>query len=136
MKRRLGFVSNSSTSSFICGICDEVEAGRDLELESVEMFQCVNEHALHEECASKAGTVFSDLEDKDGDLRWEVPEENCPICQLKALSTDDLLGYLRLEKDVAVGDAIAGIIGKYGDYKTFKAAVRKLGEFETVKGGK
>ena len=42
MKIRNGFVSNSSTSSFICNICGEVEAGMDLSLSDVEMECCEN----------------------------------------------------------------------------------------------
>lgn len=40
MKTRLGYVSNSSTSSFVCDVCGCVEAGYDLMLSEVKMLFC------------------------------------------------------------------------------------------------
>lgn len=51
MKIRTGFVSNSSTSSFICDICEDVEAGYDLSLYDVNMHQCEAGHIWHDSCA-------------------------------------------------------------------------------------
>jgi len=61
MKVRTGFVSNSSTSSFICDICGEVEAGYDLSLSDVDMHQCVNGHAWHDVCAKYKEPDESDI---------------------------------------------------------------------------
>ncbi|KKN52892.1 hypothetical protein LCGC14_0607980 [marine sediment metagenome] len=49
MKTRLGFVSNSSSSSFICLISDEVVSGMDLELEEAGMYECINGHVFSEQ---------------------------------------------------------------------------------------
>lgn len=46
MKVRQGFVSNSSTSSFVCDLCGRTESGRDLPIEDAEMVQCVNGHTI------------------------------------------------------------------------------------------
>ncbi len=46
MKIRNGFVSNSSTSSFVCDVCGATEAGMDLTLGEARMKQCVNGHTL------------------------------------------------------------------------------------------
>lgn len=46
MKIRKGFVSNSSTSSFVCDVCGEECAGRDIGLSECEMFQCKNDHII------------------------------------------------------------------------------------------
>ena len=53
MKIRQGFVSNSSSSSFICSICNYTESGRDADLTDFEMFRCENGHTLHESCIEK-----------------------------------------------------------------------------------
>jgi len=46
MKKRIGFVSNSSSSSFICDISGEVVSGRDISLEEAEMYECENGHTF------------------------------------------------------------------------------------------
>lgn len=46
MKVRSGFVSNSSTTSFLCDICGHLEAERDLCITDAEMLQCRNGHTL------------------------------------------------------------------------------------------
>lgn len=50
MKVTKGFISNSSTSSFICDICGDVEAGMDMELYDCDAVECVNGHTFHESC--------------------------------------------------------------------------------------
>jgi hypothetical protein len=46
MKIRSGFVSNSSSSSFICNVCGTVESGRDMSAKDFEMTECVNGHTF------------------------------------------------------------------------------------------
>lgn len=44
MKFRRDFVTNSSSSSYICEICGRNESGWDLSLSECEMMECVNGH--------------------------------------------------------------------------------------------
>jgi len=44
MKTRSGFVSNSSSSSFVCNVCGEESSGWDLSLSESGMSQCRNGH--------------------------------------------------------------------------------------------
>ncbi len=46
MKIRSGFVSNSSTSSFICDVCGADESGYDLPLSETGMVQCEHGHTV------------------------------------------------------------------------------------------
>jgi hypothetical protein len=48
MKVRQGFVSNSSSSSFLCGVCGSMEGGIDLTLSEAGMCECVNGHTFCE----------------------------------------------------------------------------------------
>ena len=44
MKYRKDFVTNSSSSSYICEICGETAHGMDLSIRDAEMCECVNGH--------------------------------------------------------------------------------------------
>ena len=48
MKIRKSFVTNSSSSSYICDICGREETGYDLSLSDVGMFQCEYSHTFCE----------------------------------------------------------------------------------------
>lgn len=48
MKIRTGFVSNSSSSSFICDVSGEVYSGYDAGLSDFDLMECTNEHIFHE----------------------------------------------------------------------------------------
>ena len=54
MKIRNGFVSNSSSSSFVCDICGRAEGGYDLSISDIDMYQCVNGHTV---CSDEAPLV-------------------------------------------------------------------------------
>jgi len=49
MKIRTGFVSNSSSTSFTCCICDEEQSGMDLGLSEAGMVECQNGHTFCED---------------------------------------------------------------------------------------
>lgn len=49
MKIRNGFVSNSSSSSFICNICGGVESGYEASLRALGMQMCEHKHYYHTE---------------------------------------------------------------------------------------
>lgn len=46
MKFRRDFVTNSSSSSYICEICGRNESGYDLGLSDAEMMECINGHTF------------------------------------------------------------------------------------------
>lgn len=46
MKIRKGFVTNSSSSSYICDYCNRAEVGYDLTIEDADMYECENGHVL------------------------------------------------------------------------------------------
>lgn len=48
MKIRNGFVSNSSSSSFVCDVCGTTESGWDLSITDIGMVSCENGHTFCE----------------------------------------------------------------------------------------
>jgi hypothetical protein len=63
MKVILGFVSNSSSSSFVCDISGRVESGWDMCLRDAEMCECENGHCVGEE---HIVSLIDDVIKKDG----------------------------------------------------------------------
>ena len=53
MKVRKGFVSNSSSSSFICDVCGNDYSGMDASLEDAMMYECSNGHTFCEDHLEK-----------------------------------------------------------------------------------
>lgn len=105
MKVRKGFVSNSSSSSFICDICGE---GRDLEY--YQIVECERSHVFEESC------IYNYLSDDQKreigvelNLSWpegqltekiqekydnELPSSMCPCCQLEIVTRDNINMYM------------------------------------------
>jgi len=125
MKIRNGFVSNSSTSSFTCDICGEVYTGWDASpSESVYGCSiCVNDHTM---CNSHIDTSSFDTDDDmvngcEHEFNREeykycpecgepamiendesgISEKNCPICQFKYYSENEMVTYLEKTRKVS-----------------------------------
>ena len=68
MKFRKDFVTNSSSSSYVCEICGRTESGWDISLSECEMMECVNGHVFccdeALEKPSKAEMIKTILENK------------------------------------------------------------------------
>ncbi len=122
MKIRKGFVSNSSSSSFMCDVCGYENGGMDVCLEDVGMFECKMEHTVCENC----GIDFSSTDDN----RYSAPAEMCPCCQLKNLSTSDELVYLKTK----LGVTSSSILDEIRDtLKTYEAFQRWLSDNKVKK---
>ena len=99
MKIRNGFVSNSSTSSFICDICGEVEAGMDISMRDVDMEECENGHVYHTGCLNNENikekiALLLKLKKEDKVSIYEVPSKYCPLCQMIIIPDSDLLHFI------------------------------------------
>ena len=90
MKIRTGFVSNSSSSSFVCDISGEEVQGMDLGLADADMYCCEEGHYF------LAEFLIGNLQENedDDDFRYEVPKEHCPICAFKYLMESDMVLYI------------------------------------------
>lgn len=113
MKKRTGFVSNSSSSSFICVACGREEGGFDASISDFDMVCCENDHTFCIECAVntdqpcvveythwKTGELiheeYTSLDDyrENSENENELPKIYCPACQMKSIPSDELMTYL------------------------------------------
>ncbi len=125
MKFRKDFVTNSSSSSYVCEVCGRSEEGRDLCLSEAGMYECENGHTFcedeivespnykeflqqaiidDEELLSELDSMSEDeLEDFaiDYEFRYYIPEKYCPICNFLAYSDYDMSAYLLKTKGIA-----------------------------------
>ena len=151
MKIRKDFVTNSSSSSYVCEICGRSESGWDLGLSECEMMECVNGHVFcwNEALAPTKEEMIKTLletnynlyytEEKlkamddddllytfiENDNYYDVPECMCPICQFIEYSEYDLSEYLLKEYGVSRDEVFAEV-------KQFNKRRRKLYENEYI----
>ena len=128
MKKRYGFVSNSSSSIFVCDVTGDEQSGWDLGLSDLDWYECVGGHIIGVDLKkspydlSKEEVLnYVDFSDKymqeykidiekmtdeeweeNGydfisdylEIRYNLPEELCPICSMKVLGYQDYVQYL------------------------------------------
>jgi len=95
MKIRTDFVTNSSSSSYICEICGETYSGWDISLEDAEMYECENghifcrEHALQPTRETMKSAILG-----GGDWSWYDKETDsyidCTPDYVESMSDDDM----------------------------------------------
>lgn len=97
MKVRQFFVSNSSSSSFICEICGHTETGYDVSLSDLEFVQCENEHIFCDEHIINADDGVEYVDQYEEYLK----SKHCPICQFEEYSQSELARYLVKEYKIS-----------------------------------
>lgn len=142
MKTRIGFVSNSSSSSYICGVCGNKESGWDLCLDDAGMVECVNGHTFctdHRICAKNDESKCDDcdhdkecdaceeeFDNDDGESFYDLPESQCPLCQFHAITDDDLAKWLLKQAGKSRKDVLKELKAQFPDYNTFAAQIKKV----------
>jgi len=97
MKTRNGFVSNSSTTSFICDICGETYTGWDAcpQDDTYDCSLCENEHII---CNSH---LTSEVEYTRGDFGDKViSAKDCPICNFTTYAEREMVIYLEKTRGI------------------------------------
>lgn len=131
MKIRKDFVTNSSSSSYVCEICGRADTTWD-GLAEIEMIECENGHTFcesemlyeptradlikaaleykyHEFTEEELVNMDDDQIFREVEMRYELPERFCPICQFIEYSTSDLSEYLEKKYSVSRDEVFAEI---------------------------
>ena len=119
MKIRLGFVSNSSSSSYTCCFCGEEVSGMDMCLSEAGMSECKNGHYVCDDHLLEEISTQVKI-----DFRDETPSEMCPICQFQILLPEDGFKYLLMQQKLTEKDLTETIKEKYNNYKEFKEEIK------------
>lgn len=124
MKSRNGFVSNSSSSSFICAICGELESGWDVGCSDFDMFRCRKcGREVHIGCVNFSDELQSDFDCSDYNLE-EMPSKFCPFCNMERISQDMILWYMYKKYHTDEFKEVAEIKSKF---RTYDELCRYLG---------
>lgn len=110
MKIRTGFVSNSSSSSFCCPVCNIVESGWDGEYD-IPTFTC--DDCWETMCGEHVG--YDEEEDT----------HSCPLCSLEVITDSQLLEYIEKVNPKLSLDGVREEIKK--KYKSVDAFHKALG---------
>ena len=113
MKIRSGFVSNSSSSSFICDVCNEDYTSYEASLEEAEMFKCENGHTV---CTAHPGIEI----EGEADYPYNVSSKYCPLCSFTILEDCTAVKYLLKELGKTEQQLLVELQNKFKSYKEFK----------------
>ncbi len=124
MKVRKGFISNSSSTSFICDVCAETVGGWDMGLEEADMFECENGHTFCREHTVGGRESLEEKFDDDGEAEefdsYEVPAKYCPCCTFEKVVDYDLVNYFLKEAGKTREDMAKIFKDKFTDYDGLK----------------
>ena len=106
MKIRKGFVSNSSSSSFICEVCGDVESGYDASPHELGFAQCQNGHVF---CQSH---IKSMTEEKAKAILKKIKADDRYVCEefLAQEEADQIQELMELN----ISEFSSSTMGDYG----------------------
>ena len=137
MKFRSTFVTNSSSSSYVCEICGRTESGYDLGLGDFEMMECVNGHIFCNdealEIPSKEELIKMILENEWNKNTWDY-EKRCSRDfseeELIVMDEDDLFNKFCSESGYYDVPECVCPICKFIEYSEYDLSAYLLKEYK------
>ncbi len=126
MKIRKGFISNSSSTSFICDVCAETVGGWDMGLDDADMFQCENGHTFCRDHTVGGREAVEEKMDEDEMFDYyEVAAKYCPCCTFEVAAETDIVNYF-LKATGQDRESVAKVLReKFPTFADFQAYLKK-----------
>jgi len=124
MKVRHGFISNSSSTSFICDVCGEDASGWDMGLDDADMFQCENGHTFCRSHTVGGREAVEDKMEEEFDY-YELDAKYCPCCTFQRASESDIVNYLMKEQGLDREGVAKLMREKFPTYKDFRDYIKQ-----------
>lgn len=115
MKIRLGFVSNSSSSSYVCEICSNAVEVYDTPINELGFCQCDSGHIF---CLEHSLDQDAPVNDE-----YCVSVEVCPICKLKLISDRMFVDYAQKRIGISRDEMLKDIKSRFKTYKELREYV-------------
>lgn len=133
MKFRKTFVTNSSSSSYVCEICGRTESGWDLGLSECEMMECVNGHVF---CCDEAlerpsvkNMIQMIMENEWNKDRWDIGYgRDCTYEELLKMDEDELWSFCCESEYYEVPECVCPIC-QFIEYSEYDLSAYLLKEY-------
>ena len=148
MKFRKDFVTNSSSSSYVCEICGRECSGYDISLRDYDMTECMNGHVVCLDHINDNMTLeqardivkkydldicLDDFDTADALVEeittvcgaYELPPEFCPICSFQNISAAELNKYKNILLDKTNEELKDDVKTRFNNYEEFKQFIAK-----------
>lgn len=126
MKFRNGFVTNSSSSSFVCQICGRTNSGFECDPDDLGFVVCKNNHVFCKRHIINIpyGRSYWDIVQSWTDYGYNLPTEYCPICQMEFFTDDDYVEYMK-KQGLYKDEIFKQIKQNFKSYEEFKAYLKE-----------
>jgi len=110
MKIRNGFVSNSSTSSFICCVCGETYTGHEASPKDFDCVECENGHIICDGHLKFDNSELTDEQLKEMEYgEYSMHVLQCPICQFDEYCDSEMARYLEKTRGISRDEVFAKV---------------------------
>jgi len=128
MKLRSGFVSNSSSSSYVCEVCEESFEAWDEGISHFDLVMCQDYDHLfcqdHRINPNEDGKyTMYEMEDEDD----RIDSKHCPICQMKEVTRHMVMIYALKKLNVNMQELRNEVMETFANYDEFDSFISGVG---------